>query len=243
MEITSTTEVVQDAPIFSLPLELFRKIVRHLSTDDYGNFLRTCKAFATTRPLYVEGNEEAVSAIIRYFGGFLEIAEKFQAEIIYKQHCIQVLNLANSAITDDGLATIACLFPNITHLNIQGCFDTSSAGLQHVAQLKKLHILNLTFCYKITDSGLYYVAMCASLQHLLLYGCHEITDNGLKELSTLPELRTLNIRACSKITDAGLGALKKAKNLKSLNVSGCSITLDGPNSLREALPDLCVWVG
>jgi mono/diheme cytochrome c family protein len=91
------------------------------------------------------------------------------------------LNLANSKVTDAGLAQLGGL-----------------------TNLRKLHLEKTG----ITDAGLAHLKGLANLEYLNLYGT-QVTDAGLANLEGLKNLRSLYVWQ-SKVTDGGVDKLKKA---------------------------------
>jgi len=89
------------------------------------------------------------------------------------------LNLANTAVTNDGLKSIAGLDLRKLHLEKTAIGD---AGLMHVKDMKDLEYLNL---YSTS-----------------------VTDDGLKHLSGLTKLKKVYVWK-SKVTEAGMKALEK----------------------------------
>ncbi len=170
-------------------------------------------------------------------------------------------------ITDDILAQIIDLFPNIVSLNLFGCTSITDEGLKHVKRLTRLTSLNLGSCQQITDDGLVHLRGLTQLTFLGLNSCQRITDTGIGHLNTLTNLRTLRLSGCSQITNAGLIHLKGFTHLTSLGLGGCpqiddeglkhlmeltemtsldlfgcsQITLEGKQSLKQALPRLTIY--
>ncbi len=125
------------------------------------------------------------------------------------------LSLGGSRITDDSLASLTPLFPNL-----------KSLSLARTA---------------ITDKGLASLADAAALESLHLEGT-AITDAGLASLTKLPRLSYLNLHS-TKITDAGLRTLASLKPLRKLYVWGTGVTEQGVAELKKANAELTVETG
>jgi len=88
------------------------------------------------------------------------------------------LNLAGTAITDDGLAQLAAL-PNLTRLHLEKT-AIGDAGLAHLSGMKQLEYLNL-YATKVSDAGVDQLTGLAGLQKLYLWQS-EVTDAGADKL-------------------------------------------------------------
>ncbi len=155
-------------------------------------------------------------------------------------------------VTDDILAQIIEIFPNIVSLNLAGCYQITNDGLEHLKTLTKLTALNLRDCYRITDHGLIHLKSLTNLTYLNLNGVGRhtemdfnglmahgiynfpmITDAGLEHLKELSNLKFLGLSGAKNITDEGIAHLKALTKLTSLNISGCDkITDDGLEHLQ-----------
>lgn len=95
------------------------------------------------------------------------------------------LNLAGTAITDDGLAQLAAL-PNLTRLHLEKT-SVGDAGLAHLAGLQQLEYLNL-YATNVTDAGVDQLSGLAGLQKLYLWQS-KVTDAGADKLrAAIPEI-------------------------------------------------------
>eukprot|EP00210_Caulerpa_lentillifera_P002469 g2367.t1 len=178
---------------------------------------------------------------------------------------IRSLNLSNTGITDDALMSLhdlglECL--NISHcrnvtddgmfwlqyvrslheLDISGCPEISSAGMEQISflpKLKRLYLqemkaesccsslksmlvleeLSLRNCCWVTDAVLADLSFCKKLQFLNLRNCSNFTDHGLNSLLNLQDLQSINLRGCSQITDDGILTISKLTGLKELDLS------------------------
>jgi hypothetical protein len=111
-------------------------------------------------------------------------------------------------VTDQTLAQIVEIFPNMRSLNLWGCYKITDAGLEHLKDLTNLTELNLEQCLDITGAGLEHLKGLTKLTFLNLSHCYKITDAGLAHLKGLTRLTQLNLFNCQDITDAGLGACR-----------------------------------
>lgn len=89
------------------------------------------------------------------------------------------INLADSQISDEGLALIAKHAPQLELLRI-GSPNITDAGMAHVAEMKKLRFLHL-IGVPITDAGLKPLETMSWLESFYLDG-GKATDEGLSEL-------------------------------------------------------------
>lgn len=89
------------------------------------------------------------------------------------------INLADSQISDEGLALIAKHAPQLELLRL-GSPNITDAGMSHVAEMKKLRFLHL-IDVPITDAGLKPLAAMTWLESFYLDG-GKATDEGLSEL-------------------------------------------------------------
>jgi hypothetical protein len=115
----------------------------------------------------------------------------------------------------------------------------TDAGLKNISQLDlpNLEWLMLGYCTRITDAGMQYVAEMKRLKHLSLMGCRQITDDALEKIKTLTTLEYLDVRGCRSITDRGLFSLANMKRLKEILLGGCNnITPQGIEKARLLLP-------
>jgi len=95
------------------------------------------------------------------------------------------LNLAGTAITDDGLAQLAAL-PNLTRLHLEKT-SIGDAGLEHLAGMKQLEYLNL-YATQVSDAGVDQLSGLAGLQKLYLWQSN-VTDDGADKLrAAIPEI-------------------------------------------------------
>jgi Leucine-rich repeat (LRR) protein len=122
------------------------------------------------------------------------------------------LTLNKTAITDEGLAQLRPLAPNLETLALS---DTriSDRGLDEIAYLHNIKVLNL----KNT----------------------KVTDEGMKKLLPLTNLKWL-VLIDTGITDAGLKQLAEIKSLSQLEVVGTKVTWPGVRWLQKAHPGLKV---
>ncbi len=156
----------------------------------------------------------------------LLLANKSFYQIIASARLYLDLSPYGNKITDEMLAQIIELFPNVVSLNLSGCEEITDAGLAHLKELTQLTDLNLVWCHLITDAGLAHLARLTQLTSLNLFGCALITDAGLAHLARLTQLTDLNLVWCHLITDAGLAHLAGLAQLTSLNLSDCALITD-----------------
>jgi hypothetical protein len=135
--------------------------------------------------------------------------------------------------TDDDIAEFVATFPKIDQLDISNTQITDDA-LASAARLPALWRL-LARHTDVTDTG---VARLASLQQLAMLELDgtEITDAGIADLAKLPRLNRLNVSG-TRITDAGLAHLTASSaTLLLLDVSGTQVTDAGVAAFQAAQP-------
>ena len=102
------------------------------------------------------------------------------------QHVIW-LNLANTAITNEGLKHISGMKLTKLHLEKTGIGD---AGLAHLKEMKDLEYLNL-YATSVTDKGLKHLAGLTKLKNVYVWQS-KVTEAGMKELEKqIPGLKVV----------------------------------------------------
>lgn len=97
------------------------------------------------------------------------------------------LNLANTAVTDEGLESIAGLKLQKLHLEKTGIGDS---GLMHLKEMKDLEYLNL-YATKVTDEGLKQLAGLKKLRKVYVWQS-KVTEAGMKSLEKqIPGLKVV----------------------------------------------------
>ena len=143
--------------------------------------------------------------------------------------------------TNATMVDLAAACPNITHLDLSGCYDIRDPGLASIAlACPAITTLNLGDC-GVGDDGLRSLAagcpdidtldlsgcsfsgellgIFGALTTLKLYGC-AVGDAGMENLCNT--LIVLNLMDCEAITNTGLGSLvDRCPNLTSLCLAGC----------------------
>ncbi|KAG0722852.1 F-box/LRR-repeat protein 14 [Chionoecetes opilio] len=118
---------------------------------------------------------------------------------------VQVLSLRRV------LRDVICGVPNITSLNLSGCYNVSDISLTHAFanECPSLTHLNLSLCKQISDSALGKIAQqLRNLEVLELGGCSYITNTGLLLVAWgLKKLRKLNLRSCCLVSNQGIAYL------------------------------------
>ena len=121
------------------------------------------------------------------------------------------LELSNTFVTDNGLATISRL-PQLERLGImytQGTSRLTDTALAHISNLTSLEHLSL-YDTNTSDTGLAYIQGLVSLQYLALRGPRmRITDAGLLHIQSLGKLRTLDVEGLKDVTEAGISRLRR----------------------------------
>jgi hypothetical protein len=160
--------------------------------------------------------ERKVIAEIKKLGGKFTLANGFVIKV----------NLANTAVTDAGLAHLKGL-TNLQSLFLWGA-NVTDAGLEHLKGLTNLQSLNLSHT-KITDAGLEHLKGLTNLQSLYLSNTQVTDDLQSPYLSN------------TKITDAGLEHLKGLTKLQWLHLGYTQVTDAGVEDLERALPNVHIY--
>jgi hypothetical protein len=92
----------------------------------------------------------------------------------------------------------------------------------------------------LPDSVLAEIGKLAELRNIDL-ACSTVTDDGLAHLQGLQKLSGLGLGG-TKITDNGLAHLEKLQSLRYLWLPKNSVTQAGVEQLKEARPDLSVYL-
>ena len=118
---------------------------------------------------------------VSFLAGADKVTDAQLADLAPTAQQVYALNLANTKITDAGLAAIASL-PNLRVLHLEKT--------------------------PVGDAGLVHLKGLAGLEYLNLYGT-QVTDAGLAHLEGLKNLKNVYLWQ-SKVTDAGADKLRKA---------------------------------
>jgi internalin A len=142
---------------------------------------------------------------------------------------IEVLTLANTAVTDEGcrellrarsLVEIAIISDEITD-------DT----LAVLAQLPSLRSLQIHHGPKIGDEGLEHLRGCTGLRELYLMET-AITDRGLLAIQNLPQVWSLILDGTA-VSDEGVAALAEMQKLFLLSLKNTRVVGHGVAKLRD----------
>jgi len=153
------------------------------------------------------------------------------------QHGLREVWVGDTEVSAEGLAHLQGL-ENLRVLDLSGT-EVTDEGLAHPEGLKNLRVLGLGDT-KVTDEGMAHLQGLQNLHQLVLVGT-AVTDEGLAHLQGLKSLRVLRLRE-TKVTDEGLAPLTGLKNLRVLNLSRTKATDEGVRRLKEALPQLYVYI-
>ncbi|XP_032225451.2 dynein regulatory complex subunit 6 [Nematostella vectensis] len=128
---------------------------------------------------------------------------------------LRQLNLTFSSVKDN---MFVARHPKLSWLELKGCFQLSSAGINLIASSygMSLKYLGLCNCHRMTDDSMKFLSTrFPSLRVLDLSNCVAITDLFLEELyfpsSTLiqPALTKLLLRGCNKISLNMVGRVRE----------------------------------
>ncbi len=148
---------------------------------------------------------------------------------------LENLDVSGSNISDAGLKQIGNLVA-LRELNLSACPHISSAGMQHLVQLKNLEGLDLGYT-PVADDGLRHLSGLPNLGGLNLNGT-KVTDGGLAHLAGLVKLQVLGLDE-TETTDAGLVHLHGLTKLRVFS-GGTGVTRDGLKELNRYAPRIYV---
>ena len=149
-----------------------------------------------------------------------------------------------TGITDDFIVALVEICPEITDLNLKGCFITDVSIVVLTEKCPRLKSLNISSCEEITDVAIVgLVGSCPLLKSVNLAWDCLITDASIVVLAeSCPQLESLNIEG-DAITDVSVLALaENCPQLESVNFGSCErITGASIVTLAESCPQLkCV---
>jgi Leucine-rich repeat (LRR) protein len=142
------------------------------------------------------------------------------------------VNIRRAKAVDGELALLAS-FSGLLNLDLSSTHITS-AGLEHIKNLKRLRFLNLGQT-AIDDLGLVCISELTELRSLCLDGT-KITDGGLASLKKLTDLEDVLDLTDTQVSDVGLQQLEHLKKLNLINLRGTLVSEAGKHRLRLALP-------
>ena len=123
-------------------------------------------------------------------------------------------------VTDDWLACLES-FTSLESLDLTGCPEVTSRGLEQLQHVPRLQSLSLGGC-EFDDDDLEHLDKISTLRHLRLVECECVTEDGFAHLSRLVNLRSLDFSGSESITDGGLECLGSFTKLERLIVHDCS---------------------
>lgn len=190
-----------------------------------------------------------------HLSGHTKLTNTGITNIINYNNKINELTLSRSKfksfknVTDTGIVSITTLLPNLTSLNLSGCYKITDIGVTAIAtnyRSKNLKYLNLSRCTNITDIGVSVIANnLFKLEELNLAGANypcltctkNITDIGIIAIAyNLYNLKSLNLSGNNKITKVGLNTLFESKNMLNLT----SLNLNGFNYIEDDCVEILV---
>jgi hypothetical protein len=126
---------------------------------------------------------------------------------------LKVLELTESSITSQGLAILSDL-PNLIYLDLYT--EVTDAGLRYVGQHPNLRWLRIR-TGNIWAPGLAQLTNIPRLERLCIWGTSPISDRHIKYLEGLTDLKSLTLWGVTEhLTDASLASIGRLKNLEEL---------------------------
>jgi len=143
---------------------------------------------------------------------------------------LEVAYCAN--IDDDAIIHLAQNAPNLTSLNLYGCYKITDRALEALSTLpsgtSQLKQLNLSMCQSITNQGLKFLVEgqtnCSlTLESLNLYNCIKVSNPGIILIGNkCPKLKFLGVFGLDELDINGLeNFLASATRLEKLDCGGC----------------------
>ncbi|KFY42585.1 hypothetical protein V495_04439 [Pseudogymnoascus sp. VKM F-4514 (FW-929)] len=224
-----------------------------LKSDDY---IRIFQVAPTLKHLRLRNAIQFKEKVMDYLTGSpveLESLSLHGANLIDDQHWTSFLMAKGSHLRslkvyhtdvsfgDEIMSSIKDLCPNLTRLKICHNQKVTSAGLYHIASLKKLQHLSLEL-YKPTDTEPYVeiiTSLGANLETLSLVGIPNLNDTLLEAIHThCTSLSKLRLKRNETFTDAAFTALFtdwRNKALRIVDLGECrhvdSLTLNNPDNI------------
>ena len=134
-------------------------------------------------------------------------------------HCIQVLIIPGTNITDQALKNCAKFLSNLRHLDVSNCDNIGDEGLTDLfLECNKLEYIDLSSS-KISDNTIKALMLsCRLIKQIILFKCSSLTDlacHHISNTSVAVDILGISVSKCYGLSDAGVMML--AKSLKSLN--------------------------
>jgi len=135
-----------------------------------------------------------------------------------------------AAISDDAVQVLALHCPNLTSLNLYGCFKLTDRSLEWLGRDGggKLRKINLGMCRGLSDQGIRFLLEgkknCAkSLEWLNLYDCTRLTKDAIIRVAKLcVKLRHLELCGLDSLEEKTINdLLSHATKLETLDLGGC----------------------
>jgi hypothetical protein len=123
-------------------------------------------------------------------------------------------------LTDEDLKQLVRDHPNVTHLNLGGCYCITDNAMKSLATLTKLISLDLSYT-RIRYDGLQELETLTELKHLDLHCCSIIRSDLLLITNICTKLTSLDLSYCTNFAEEGLEYLTRLTSLANLNLKGC----------------------
>lgn len=151
---------------------------------------------------------------------------------------LQSLNLTDTLVTDDGLATLTN-WPQLRQISVR--YGVERVLMDRMYSGSPEPPPEAQFYHRISDAGIARITAVPSLRALNLAGCRisgrahslilqrpemnrlvigsDVSDTNLQQLAKLTHLRTLSLSGDRSLTDTGFQALRNLTNLEELDLS------------------------
>lgn len=134
---------------------------------------------------------------------------------------IIILDVRNSNISDRGIELVSKM-DSIRSLIISNCPNLTSAGYEHIGNMKNLEILDLRNS-TVADQDLKALSGLKKLLVLYLSNCKNITDQSAPTICSLPKLLSIRLGSTA-MTKAGINKLKAKHGLIFIGLNGSDLS-------------------
>lgn len=153
-------------------------------------------------------------------------ADALMTDLSYLEH-VTSLVLADSGVTDSGLAALKSSQQALSSLDLRGCSITNASldHLSHFTTLRALRFNGSSGATTVDDDGMASLSPLKNLRVLALDGLW-VSEVGLEALGDMPVLSELYMKS-STISDDGLALLSRYPLLKKVRLAFNQISDNG----------------
>ncbi|MCL2744680.1 MAG: hypothetical protein FWE67_12590 [Planctomycetaceae bacterium] len=154
---------------------------------------------------------------------------------------LKTLKLANSNLTNAGVAKIVSQFPELTSLDLSSNTLLTDDAIKEIVKLANLETLSAIYC-NFSDFAMIDLAKHPKIKAIDVRGNMQIGNSGLNYIAKMPALVSVKHMSVA-IDDSGLESLTVAKNLDTLEIHDFNISDDAGKSIKqfEKLQNLIIF--